>query len=582
MRREGGELKTHKAVLGALAVTALAACSGAAEPSAPAADIVFTNGKVYTVDQANSWAEAVAVRGNEIVYVGDDAGAKAFAGDSTEKIDLGGKMMLPGFVEGHFHATFPGILTQGVNLQSDSMDELLGKLREYAESNPDKEQIHGWGVRPTLYGDGGPTAAMLDAIVPDRPVFLWQVDGHSAWVNTKTLEMAGITKDTSDTVPGVSWFVRDNDGNPTGYIIEVPAQLQVLNKLVTMDTDYVSGGAASWFPKYSAAGITAFHDFGIGGLPLEDGVEMFKGFEKDGTLTARFFGSYYWNDAEIDPVPIAKKLRDENQTGLVQFSALKINMDGDDDKWNALYVDGYADKPDAKPNPIIPFEVINDAAVRADKEHLNLLCHCYGDLAVRKFLDAVELAKKTNPEWDRRPVASHAQLVHPDDRPRFKELNATYDSSGQWFALDPYTGGITPKRLGPKRASQVFPIKAILDAGGNVSLGSDFPAAAYTSDYRPLNAITQAVTRQMLGKPDMPILGGEDMRLTVAEAIRANTWGAAYGIGVEDKIGSLEVGKLADLIVLDQNLFDIDPHDIYKAKVLLTIMDGKVRHRDGI
>ena len=116
-------------------------------------------------------------------------------------------------------------------------------------------------------------------------------------MNTKTLEVAGITKDTPDTVPGVSWFVRDNDGNPTGYIIEVPAQLQVLNKLVTMDTDYVSGGAASWFPKYSAAGITAFHDFGIGGLPLEDGVKMFKSFEKDGTLTARFFGSYYWNDA---------------------------------------------------------------------------------------------------------------------------------------------------------------------------------------------------------------------------------------------------------------------------------------------
>ena len=563
----------------------VAGCGGESPPAAPAtepADFVFTNGKVYTVDQSNSWAEAVAVRGNEIVYVGDDAGAADFAGEGTESIDLGGKLVLPGFVEGHFHATFPGILTQGVDLQSESMDELLGKLKEYADNNPDKAQIHGWGVRPNLYSGDGPTAAMLDAIVPDRPVFLWQVDGHSAWVNTKTLEVAGITKDTPDTVPGVSWFVRDNDGNPTGYIIEVPAQLQVLNTLVTMDTDYVSGGAASWFPKYSAAGITAFHDFGIGGLPLEDGVEMFKSFAKDGTLTARFFGSYYWNDASIDPVPIARKLRDENQTGLVQFSALKINMDGDDDKWNALYVDGYADKPDASPNPIIPFDVINDAAVRADKEKLHLLCHCYGDLAVRKFLDAVELAKKTNPEWDRRPVASHAQMVHPDDLPRFKELNATYDSSGQWFALDPYTGGITPKRLGEERAATVFPIKAILEAGGNVSLGSDFPAAAYTADYRPLNAITQAVTRQMLGKPDMPILGGEDMRLTLAEAIRANTWGAAYGIGVEDRIGSLEVGKLADLIVLDQNLFEIDPHDIYRTDVLLTMMDGVVRHRDGI
>jgi predicted amidohydrolase YtcJ len=275
-------------------------------------------------------------------------------------------------------------------------------------------------------------------------------------------------------------------------------------------------------------------------------------------------------------------MRDENQTGLVQVSALKINMDGDDDKYSTLLVDGYADNPDADPPPVIPFDVINDAAVRADKEHLNLICHCFGDLAVRKFLDAVELAKKTNPEWDRRAVASHAILVHPDDYPRFNELNATYDTSGQWIALDPYTGVITPQRIGPERMKRLFPLKPILEAGGNVSLGSDFPAAAYVADYKPLNAITQAVTRQMLGKPDMPILGGEDMRLTVAQAIRANTYGAAYGIGVEDKIGSLEVGKKADLIVIDQNLFDIDPHEIHNAKVELTMMDGIVRHRDGI
>jgi len=160
--------------------------------------------------------------------------------------------------------------------------------------------------------------------------------------------------------------------------------------------------------------------------------------------------------------------------------------------------------------------------------------------------------------------------------------NATYDTTGQWMALDPYTGVITPKRIGPERMKRLFPIKAILESGGNVSLGSDFPAASYVADYKPLNAITQATTRQMLDRPDMPILSGEDMRLTVAEAIRANTYGAAYGIGVEDKIGSLEVGKLADLIVLDQNLFEIDPHDIHKAKVELTMMDGVVRHREGL
>ncbi|SHG07695.1 hypothetical protein SAMN04487965_3268 [Microbulbifer donghaiensis] len=588
--------KTLGSILTVLAL-ALAGCSEKPESTAPAtnqpapaastsaaesADFVFTNGKVYPVDKENSWAEAVAVRGDEIVYVGDDAGAKAMVGENTKEIDLDGKLMLPGFVEGHFHSITPGVMLRGVNLQSESMEELLGKLKEYAEANPDLEQIHGWGVRPNLYGGKQPTAATLDKIESERPVFLWQVDGHSAWANSKALEMAGITRDTEDPVPDVAYFVRDDEGNPTGYIVEVPAVLQVLNALQDIDYDYVKEGVAQWYPEYSKAGITAYHDYGLGFLSNDDAVRLMKELEKEGTLTTRFYGSYYWNDANIDPVPIAKKWRDENQTGLVQFNALKINMDGDDDKYSALLVGGYSDKPDADPKPIIPFDVINDVAVRADKEQLHLICHCFGDLAVRKFLDTVELAKEKNPEWDRRPVASHAILVHPDDYPRFKELSATYDTSGQWMALDPYTGNITPERIGPERMNRLFPIKAILEAGGNVSLGSDFPAAAYVSDYRPLNAITQAVTRQMLGKPDMPILGGKDMRLTVAEAIRANTYGSAYGIGVEDKIGSIEVGKKADLIVLDQNLFEIDPHDIYKAKVVFTMMDGVVRYRDGL
>ena len=545
------------------------------------ADVIFTNAKVYTVNENQPWAEAVAIKGNKIVFVGSNKDAEGFTGNETNVVDLNGKMMLPGFVEGHFHTTSQGIILHGVDLQTDSMEELLAKLKEYAEANPDLEFINGWGVRPNTYGPGEPNAAMLDAIVPDRPVYLWQVDGHSAWVNTKAMEMAGLDKNTPDVVPGVSYFERDSAGNPTGYIVEVPAQMKIFLKFVTINEDYIREGMARWFPEYAKAGITAVHDFGWTGVDQDVAIGILKDFEQDGTLTTRIFGSFYWNDASIDPVPIAKKMRDENQTGLVQVSALKINIDGDDDKYSALYVDGYADNPDADPKPLIPFDVINDAAVRADKEKLHLICHCFGDLAARKFLDAVELAKESNSDWDRRPVTSHTQLIHPDDRPRFKELNATYDITGQWMALDPYTGVITPERLGEDKMSEVFPIKEMIEAGANVSLGSDFPAAAYVADYKPLNAITIAVTRQMLDKPDMPILGGEEARLTVAEAIRANTDGAAYSIGVEDQIGSLEVGKLADLIVLDQNLFDIDPHDIHKVKVLMTMMDGRFTYKNN-
>lgn len=549
----------------------------------PTADVVFTNAKVYTVDSNNSWAEAVAVKGNKIVYVGDSEGASQYIGDKTETMDLGGKLVLPGFVEGHFHVTTQGIIMYGPDLQTDSMDELLAKLKSYAEENPDLEFINGWGVRANVFGGERPTAAMLDAVVPDRPVFLWQVDGHSAWVNSKTMELGGLNKETSDPQPGSSYYVRDDQGNPTGYIVEVPAIVKIFTEFVTIDDQYVRGGMAKWFAEYAKAGITAEHDFGWIGIEQATALKILKDFEQDGTLKMRIYGSYYWNDPSIDPVPLATKLRDENQSGLVQVSALKVFMDGGDDaSYGALFVNGYTDKPDAHPSPVVPFEMWNDVAVRADKAGLNLICHCMGSLAVRKFLDGIELAKNTNPEWDRRPVASHAMIVTPEDQPRFKELNATYDTTGQWMALDAYSGVVTPQRIGPERMKHLFPIKELLKAGANVSMGSDFPAAAYFSDYRPLNAITQAVTRQSLDKPDMPILGGEEARLTVAEAVRANTYGAAYGIGVEDKIGSLEVGKLADLIVLDTNIFEVDPHDIHKAKVLYTLMDGVVRHRDGM
>jgi len=565
-----------------LVIAALVALSTNVSVAAEPADFVFTGGKVYTVNDKQPWAEAVAVKGNKIVYVGDNAGAKKFVSGNTKKVDLKGRMMLPGFVEGHFHTLGPGLLLRGPDLQTDSLDEMLAKFKTYVDKNPDLKLVHGWGVRPNIYGPGQPTAAMLDAIEPNRPVFLWEVGGHSAWVNSKAMEMAGLNKDTPDPTPGVAYYRRDAKGNPTGYIVEVPAIIKVLSKFVTFDDPYVREGMASWMPKYPQAGITTVHDFGFAGADQDTVLKILKDFEKDGTLGMRVFGSYYWNNAKIDPVPLAKKMRDETREGLVQITALKINMDGDDDNRSMLLVDAYTDKPDARPDPIIPFDIINDAAVRADKEKLHLLCHCFGDGAVRKFLDAVELAKKSNPEWDRRAVASHALLVHPDDYPRFKELNATYDTSGQWMELDPYFGGITPKRIGPERMQRLFPIKPILDAGGNVSLGSDFPAAAYVSDYKPLNAITVAVTRQMLDKPDMEILGGKDMRLTVAEAIHANTYGAAYGTAVEDRVGSIEVGKLADMIVLEKNLFDIDPHDIHKVKVQMTMMDGVIRHQDGL
>lgn len=542
------------------------------------ADYAFINGKIYTMNEAQPWAEAVTVEGNKITYVGDASGLKEQIGYDTEVVDLGGKMMLPGFVDGHLHAVAGGVIANGVDLQTDDKAELMQRIKDYVKDNPDKKLIHGYGVRLHIWNDDWPTAAMLDEIESERPVYLWAIDGHKAWVNSKALELAGITKDTPETVPGFSFFQRDDDGNPTGWVVEIPAQMQVLSALLDIDADYVADGVAEWLPKFAASGITTAHDYGIQGLSMKEGFDLFKELETEGQLPIRVLGVYYWNDPDIDPVPIVQQLSKDVDTPLITANRIKVNMDGGDDSYSALYVDGYSDKPDLKVDPIIPYDVLNDVMTRADAAGIDAVCHCFGDLAVRKFLDAVEVASEANPARDRRNVASHATLVHPDDYGRFKNLNVTYDSSGSWMSRDPLIRDVTTKRLGAERVGGMFPMNAIAEAGGNVSLGSDWPASGYVSEYRPLYAIQRAMLRQI--DPEQPPLGGEKAQVPLERALKAHTLGAAYGMGMEDEIGSIEPGKFADLVVLEKNLFDLNPEQIGETDVVYTMMNGNLTY-DG-
>lgn len=540
------------------------------------ADYALINGKVYTMDKAQPWAEAVTIEGKKITYVGDAAGLKKHIGISTEVIDLDGKMLMPGFVDGHIHAAAGGMILKGVDLQTDDRSEIFKRLNAYIADNPDLDVIVGWGVRFNPWTGGYPTAAMLDEVEAEKPVYLWTIDGHTAWVNSKALEIAGIDKDTPETVPGFSYFERDPQGNPTGWVVEIPAQLQVLSALVDINLDYVAEGVSEWLPKMSAAGITALADYGIQGISMEEGFQMLKDLEAGGKLPMRVLGVYYWNDPEIDPIPHVLKNIKEVDTELVKASRLKINFDGGDDKWNALYVDPYSDKRDIKPKPIIPYEVVDDVVKRADALGIDVVCHCFGDLAVRKLLDAVEAAAAVNPDRKRRNVISHGTLVHPDDYKRFKELDVTYDTTGAWMSYDPLIRDISVKRLGQDRVDLMFPMKAIADAGGNVSFGSDWPVSGYISNIRPLLSIQTAVTRQLQDDPGQPPLGGEAAQVPLDLALHAHTLGAAYGMAMDDQIGSIEVGKFADLVVLERNLFDVEPTEISDVKVIYTIMNGKL------
>ncbi len=544
------------------------------------ADYALINGNIYTMDAEGSTATAIGIEGDEIVYVGDADGLRNVIGIGTEVIDLKGKMVLPGFVDGHIHAAAGGLIMLGVDLQTDDKDELFARIRGEVESNDD-DIILGFGVRFNPWRDGNPTAAMLDEIESERPVYLWAIDGHAAWVNSKALEMAGVDKDTPDTVPGFSFFERDDDGNPTGWIVEIPAQMQVLTSLIDVNPEFMAGGVADWMQRFAAAGITAVHDHGIQGMSQQEGFQMMADFESNGELPIRFVGSYYWNDGSIDPLPATIELSEQFNSELVKATYLKINMDGGDDKWNALYVDPYTDKPDLVPDPIIPVDIVKDAVIRADAAGFNVTCHCFGDLAVRTLLDAVEEAIAVNPERERAHKITHGTLIHPDDYARFAELGVIYDTTGSWMTFDPLMQTIATDRLGADRVKAMFPVNRVVDAGGTFSFGSDWPVSGYVSEYRPLASIEAGVTRQLRGRRDVPPLGGEEAKLPLQLALEAHTINAARGMAMDKEIGSLEVGKKADIVVLDQDLFKVDREAISDVEVLYTIMGGELTFEKG-
>ena len=561
---------------GRLARPSFSAESGAATDAN--ADIVFKNGPVYTVDSGNPWARAVAVKGKRIVFVGDEARVEPFVGPQTRVVDLAGKMLLPGFVEGHVHPLVGATLTRGADLQFETREEILDALKAYREKVGKADLIRGFGWRYFAFPATGPRKEDLDALWPDVPVILLAIDAHSAWVNSQALAVAGVTKDTKDPLPGFSTFERDPaTGEPTGYIVEVPAIIRVNNAVEPFGSDYVAESLAEWLPKAAGAGITAVFDAGMQIIPDTEGFAIYSDLEREGKLPFRVVGSYYHNNPEIDPIPEIKALQREFQSELVKASVLKLNIDGGDAQRTAAFLAPYADAPETSGDTLLPPDLFADIIKRADRDGVDIHIHSYGDRATRLSLDAFEAAIKANPPRDRRNAIAHNFLVDPLDAPRFAELGIVGQFSAQWAVPDT-SQAVTRTRLGLPRADELYRMGSILRHGGMLSLGTDWPAAGYTSTYRPLDAIEVATTRREFDKPQGPQLPPVDEVIPLEAALKAATMGPAWQLGMDHEVGSIEVGKLADLVVLEKNLFEVAPQDIHRTKVLMTVMNGKVTH----
>ena len=535
------------------------------------ADLILVDADVWTGDAARRWARAVAVRGDRVVSVGTDDDVRPFKGPATEVVSLPGRMVTPGFQDAHVHPAIGARNLLNVNLDDVfTPHEYLARIKTFADANPDLDWIVGGGwYSPVYAATDGPHRNDLDAIVPDRPVFLLNTDVHAAWVNSRALELAGLSADTPD--PWDGYFVRDADGELTGTLQE-GAAYDVLRRVVPQPD------AATWIACLRRA-LTHLHGFGITGWQdawVDPGVlDAYRALDDAGELTARVVTSLWW-DRHRGPEQIDALVeqRERGTGGNVHATTVKIMLDGCPESCTGSMLTPYEGAFGAHHGTGIQFveaEALKDTVIRLDALGFQVHQHALGDRAIRGALDAVQAARAANGRNDLRHHVAHLQLPDPTDVPRLRRLGVVANFQPYWCAPDPAIEQLTRPRVG-ERASRLYPIGTVKASGAILAFGSDWPVS--TPDV--MQEIDVAVHRELLHDREAGALDAAE-RIDLHAALAAFTSGTAY-VNHDDDAGTLEVGKRADLAVLDRNPFDRSRGAIADARVEMTVAAGRTVH----
>ncbi len=555
----------------------LSACTESLETPAPdAADRVFLNGAVYTVDEERSWSEAVAISAGRIVFVGDNEGAAAFVGDATEVTDLDGQMMLPGFHDSHIHIMI-GIADENECdlLRLETIAEIAQRLKECTQiaGFDDDNWLVGGGWYEHLWPEANPRKGLLDAVFPDRPVYVESSFGHSAWVNSKALEIAGIDIDTED--PDAGRIEHDPEtGEPSGTLRDA-AMLLVKDKLPPLSVARQMNRIRAAMDLAHSVGITAVIEPGLDDELMQPIANLADSGELDMRLLASM-SPINWQPGSFDEgVFDYLATREQWRRPNINVDSVKIYMDGVIEYGTSPLLEPYEDTDygDGSEWFFYDQEVVNDYFIRFDAMGLQIHVHAIGDAAIQRALNGFEAMRAANGPSENRHQIVHLQLIHPDDRPRFGELGVAAVFQSLWAYPDPAALELDIPMLGEERTWQMYPIKTVRDTGGRIVGGSDY----WVTDLNPLWAIEAAITRQDPHTNDGLILN-EDERVDLETMITAYTINGAYQMSLENEQGSIEVGKRADLVVLDRNLFEIPASEISEANVTMTIFDGRVVH----
>jgi predicted amidohydrolase YtcJ len=541
------------------------ACRGNREQ--PAAEVILKNAAVYTLDSSRPWAEAVAFAGGKILFVGASSGAEKYRGEGTKVLDLSGKMVLPGFQDSHVHLISGGMELALCDLNDlQTKEQIIARIRAYAAESPQKEWITGGGWALPVFPEANPSKEELDAIVSDRPAFLSAADGHSAWVNSRALELAGITEKTPDPEDG---HIERKPGTnePSGTLREAAAE--IVSRLIPEPTaeEYLNG---------LRAGLALANRFGITSIieaSADDPIlEAYAALDRSGELTVRVLASIYVapekGPAQVDELV---QKRERYRGRILKATDAKIFADGVIESHTAALLEPYLDRPGERGKPILEAEEFNRLAAALDKAGFQIHVHAIGDRAVRMALDAFEAAREANGPHDARHHICHLELIDPADIPRFRELGVVANFQALWAYPDTYVTQLTEPILGPERSARLYPIGSVVRSGGLYAGGSDWSV----SSLNPLDAIQVAVTRRDPQAPAGPAWLPEEL-VDLPTAVAAYTTKGAFLSFEEKTRGSIEPGKAADLVVLDRNIFEIPPVEIHAVKVALTILEGKV------
>jgi predicted amidohydrolase YtcJ len=558
-------------VLGAALVITGVLARGSSAPI-PSADTIIVRGKVYTMNAAQPWAQAVAIKEDRIVAVGDDAEIQKLYHSETDIIDAGGRLVLPGFVDCHIHFMDGSLSLGRVNLEgAKDPSEIQQKLREYAAAHPGNTWILGRGWDYAMFGaEALPHKKYLDEIFPDRPVFLEGYDGHTYWANSKALALAGITNKTLDPPNGA--IVRDPKTREATGALKESAQ-GLVAKAVPKPTRAEKLAALHTGIKWANEhGLTRVHS---AGGDFEE-LDLYDELRRHGEQTLRFYIAYFLDPPELrqkdlDAIEAARKKYHDDW---IDTNVVKMMLDGVIESHTAAMLEPYSDDPSTKGKLSWDAQKYTAAVAELDRRGLQLFTHAIGDYGVRTALDAYENAGNVNHTQDRRPRIEHIETIASADISRFEKLGVIASMQPLHSYPNADILDVWARNIGPDRVSRAWVWKSIATAGGRLGFGSDWPVVTLN----PWEGVQTAVTRQTReGKPDAGFV--PEQRLTVAEAIEGYTLGAAYAGRREKTEGSIESGKLADLIILSQNLFEIDPHRIAETKVVTTIVGGRLVYR---